>query len=115
MQIKFRFDAGTIELLTWYEAIFGKDMWKHVITETTFWKHTNAAATERLNKRQLNDSIQETNWQDKIHEVLAVPRDVKVPSVFIDPVVHIYVDHCNPKYTRPEQREIQKFLEYNDK
>ncbi len=64
-----RFDSSTVELLLWYEAIFGKEMWRHVVTETTFWKHSEAAAMERLTKRNLNDTIQESLWREKIHEV----------------------------------------------
>ncbi len=90
-------------------------MWKHVITETTFWTHTSAAALERQNNRNLNETVQENLWQEKIHQVLAVSTDVKIPSVFIDPVAQIFVDPCNPKYTQPEQREVEKFIEYTDK
>ncbi len=111
-----RFDSSTIELLIWYEAIFGKEMWKHVITETTFWKHSKAAVEDRINNRKnLNDSIQESLWREKLHEDLGVPRDVIVPSVFIDPVVHIFVDPCSPNYSPPEDGEIRKFKEYTDK
>ena len=42
-----RFDQSTVELLLWYEAIFGKEMWKHVIVETTFWSHSSEAAALR--------------------------------------------------------------------
>ena len=35
-----RFDVSTVELLLWYEAIFGREMWKHVVSETTFWSHS---------------------------------------------------------------------------
>ena len=31
---------STVELLLWYEAIFGREMWKHVVSETTFWSHS---------------------------------------------------------------------------
>jgi hypothetical protein len=43
-----RFDESTVELLLWYEAIFGKEMWKHVIVETTFWSHSSEAAALRF-------------------------------------------------------------------
>jgi hypothetical protein len=36
-----------VELLLWYEAIFGKEMWKHVVVETTFWSHSKEAAALR--------------------------------------------------------------------
>ena len=39
--------------MKWYETIFGEDMWNHVITETTFWKHTKREA----NIRQSNQNM----------------------------------------------------------
>jgi hypothetical protein len=49
--INFRFDQSTVELLLWYEAIFGREMWKHVITETTFWSHSQDAVDKRWRER----------------------------------------------------------------
>lgn len=48
---QYRFDESTIELLLWYEAIFGKEMWKHVIVETTFWSHSSEAAALRYSRQ----------------------------------------------------------------
>ena len=45
--ISFRFDSTTLELIQWYEAIFGTDMWKHVVMETTYWGHTLVDANKR--------------------------------------------------------------------
>jgi hypothetical protein len=104
-----------VELLNWYEAIFGKEMWKHVVTETTFWKHSTAATNDRRDNRQMNDTLQELQWREKIHKDLGIPKEVNIPSVFIDPVVHIFVDPCNSKYTAPEEIEKDKFIEYTDK
>ena len=47
----FRFDQSTVELLLWYEAIFGKEMWKHVVVETSFWSHSEEAVKQRWNER----------------------------------------------------------------
>ena len=47
----YRFDQSTVELLLWYEAIFGKDMWKHVVAETTFWSHSEEAVNQRWKER----------------------------------------------------------------
>ena len=30
---------STIRILKWYEDFFGKEMWKHVITEATYHQH----------------------------------------------------------------------------
>lgn len=48
-----RFDAGTQKLLLWYEAVFGKELWKHVIVETTFWTHTQAEIQNRKQNQQV--------------------------------------------------------------
>ena len=48
-----RFDLSTQELLLWYEAVFGKDMWKHVTIATSFWGHTEAEALKRKRNRQV--------------------------------------------------------------
>ena len=40
-----------MELLLWYEAIFGKEMWKHVVVETSFWSHSEEAVQQRWNER----------------------------------------------------------------
>ena len=45
-----------MELLLWYEAIFGKDMWKHVVVETSFWSHSLDAVSQRWQERgQVSD------------------------------------------------------------
>jgi hypothetical protein len=102
--------------LKWYEAIFGKEMWKHVITETTFWSHRESADTQRKQTRgNLDEELQEKLWKEKFHTELNVPRDIRIPGVFIDPVVNIFADPCNSNFNSPEKREIEKFTEYTDK
>ena len=50
-----------MELLLWYEAIFGKDMWKHVVAETTFWSHSLEAVSQRWQERgQVSSSLLST-------------------------------------------------------
>ena len=57
----YRFDQSTVELLLWYEAIFGKDMWKHVVAETTFWSHSLEAVSQRWQERgQVSSSLLST-------------------------------------------------------
>ena len=31
--------TSTVRILKWYEDFFGKEMWKHVITEATYHQH----------------------------------------------------------------------------
>ena len=50
-----RFDKGTLELLHWYEAIFGREMWDYVIIETTFWSHRQHDAEKRKKHRKLTE------------------------------------------------------------
>ena len=56
-----RFDQSTVELLLWYEAIFGKEMWKHVVVETTFWSHSTEAAALRFNLKHSGGTELETS------------------------------------------------------
>jgi hypothetical protein len=35
--------------------------------------------------------------------------------MFIDPVVDIFVDPCDPKYRQPSQREKEKFHEWTQR
>ena len=34
-----------------YEAIFGREMWKHVVSETTFWSHSEQSVDLRMQER----------------------------------------------------------------
>ena len=47
-----RFDQTTIEILQWYEAIFGKKMWSNIVVETSFWSHSQWDIKQRLKERQ---------------------------------------------------------------
>ena len=49
-----RFDGSLIDLLLWYEAVFGTEMWKHTIIEYTFWKHSYVESrTRKMNQVSL--------------------------------------------------------------
>ncbi len=54
---KTRFDQSTIEVLKWYEAIFGPEMWTNVIVETTFWSHSEDDANQRMRKQQMDEEV----------------------------------------------------------
>ena len=42
-----RFSAHTIALLRLYQDIFGKEMWKNVIVEMSYWRHREGDACDR--------------------------------------------------------------------
>jgi hypothetical protein len=42
--------------MAWYEAVFGQQMWRNVILEVTFWKHTLADIRNRKVVRKLNET-----------------------------------------------------------
>ena len=62
-----------MELLRWYEAIFGTDMWKHVVTETTFWGHSVAEVENRKRERNQDEATRQKQFAQKFHDVLGVP------------------------------------------
>ena len=35
--------------------------------------------------------------------------------MFIDPVVDVFVDPCDPSFRKPEQREKEKFVEWTQR
>ena len=89
-----------MELLLWYEAIFGKSMWRHVVTETTFWSHSAAEVRKRMQERDRLDEVKRQNlWDQKFHMApLNVDPKLKIPTMFIDPIVDVFVDPCDPTY-----------------
>lgn len=55
-------------------------------------------------------------WASKFHsDPLNVNADLRIPTMFIDPVVDIFVDPCEPTYRKPEQREKEKFVEWTQR
>ena len=50
--------------MKWYEAIFGDNLWNHLVIEVSFWEHTKSAIIKRRNSRgvsKLADFIFHTN------------------------------------------------------
>ena len=43
-----RFDVHTLALLKLYEEIFGKEMWRNVVVEMSYWGHSEAETCRRL-------------------------------------------------------------------
>ena len=112
-----RFDESTVELLLWYEAIFGRQMWKHVVTETTFWSHSARAAEFRSRERDgLNEEKRQELWARKFHSPpLNVDRSLKIPTVFIDPIADVFDDPCEAGFRPPERREVRQFAEWTNR
>ena len=48
-----RYDKSLVELMNWYEAIFGKDIWKHLAMEISFWGHKDEEAKDRRATREV--------------------------------------------------------------
>ncbi len=61
----YRFDTETVSLLAGYEVIFGQEMWRNVIVETTFWRHTEEAARQRT-KQMLNKETRRSDWENDL-------------------------------------------------
>ena len=60
-----RFDTETVSLLAGYEAIFGQEMWRNAIVETTFWSHTKEAARQRK-KQMLSEDTRRSHWENDL-------------------------------------------------
>ena len=44
--------------MKWYEAIFGGNLWNHLVIETSFWSHSE----ENSKDRQLNRNVSKHKW-----------------------------------------------------
>ena len=53
-----RYDSSVVELMKWYEAIFGGNLWNHLVIETSFWSHSE----ENSKDRQLNRNVSKHKW-----------------------------------------------------
>ena len=42
-----RFDVHTLQLLNLYQEIFGKEMWRNVVVEMSYWGHKERDACKR--------------------------------------------------------------------
>ena len=47
-----RFDSHTLTVLQLYEEIFGKEMWRNVLVEISYWKHSEEDTCARLTDYQ---------------------------------------------------------------
>jgi hypothetical protein len=59
--------------MAWYEAVFGQQMWRNVILEVTFWKHTEADTIHRRLVRKLNETTY-TNKLQVIYNSIYAPN-----------------------------------------
>ena len=51
----WRYDVSLVNLMNWYEAIFGDDIWKYLAIEISFWGHTEKEAEKRMSTRKVLD------------------------------------------------------------
>ena len=63
-----RFDTHTVTLLRLYEEIFGKEMWRNVVVEISYWGHSQADTCQRLTNYQppLNEETQTRDINQKV-------------------------------------------------
>ena len=65
---------------------------------------------------QLDEAKRQDLWDTKFHSPpLNVEPSIRIPSMFIDPVVDVFVDPCDPTYRRPSRREKEKFLHWTQR
>ena len=55
----------TVNLLAGYEAIFGQEMWRNAIVETTYWEHSKEAYVERK-KQMLSEESRRSDWENDL-------------------------------------------------
>ena len=48
-----RYDVSLVNLMNWYEAIFGEDIWKLLAIEISFWGHKQDEAEDRMLNRKV--------------------------------------------------------------
>ena len=63
-----RFDVHTLALLKLYEEIFGKEMWRNVVVEISYWGHSQADTCQRLTNYQppLDEETQTRDINQKV-------------------------------------------------
>ena len=65
---------------------------------------------------RLDEGKRQQLWAEKFHgSPLNVDPAIRIPTMFIDPVVDIFIDPCNPEFRKPEQREKEKFVEWTQR
>merc|ERR550519_2334198 len=83
-----RFKQYTIDFIKLFESIFSKEMWKHAVTEVTFWKHDRRSVRERQRRGGMDELKRHKEWNSQYKEELNVI--IEIPSVYIDPVLPIF-------------------------
>ena len=48
------FDKALVDLMNWYEAIFGKEIWKSIAFEVSFWGHSKEDQKDRAIVREVS-------------------------------------------------------------
>lgn len=119
-----------LRILKWYEDIFGKEMWNHVITEATYhqhFHHKNVNTQERMNAPFLwvpihfftakfcasqvqTDEMCQTRWSKRIQNSSKINVDTNIPGMFIDAYkLNVFGDPCNGNWKISSISEKDKF------
>ena len=63
-----RFDVHTLQLLNLYQEIFGKEMWRNVVVEMSYWGHKERDACKRKTDYEpaLDEEQQRQDLQEKV-------------------------------------------------
>ena len=78
-----RFSTHTISLLKLYQNIFGKEMWKNVIVEMSFWKHTEREVCDRkINKEGLDEERLAAKLNAKVHIIVYFYTKTIIGNIF---------------------------------
>jgi len=64
----------------------------------------------------LDEAKRQDLWNLKFHSPpLIVEPSIRIPSMFIDPVVDVFVDPCEPTVRQPSRREKEKFHQWTQR
>lgn len=78
-----RFDESMQRQLELFESVFGHEMWENVVTEVSFWKHTEEHLRERLKSHQ-NETLKHKDLNEIYRQKFNVGHTI--PTLFIDPL-----------------------------
>ena len=76
-----RVDPNIHKMLTKLEAVFGKEMWNHVILGVSFWSYKDSAIMERTRSGKTEEWLKEA-LNTELQEKFNIGREVD--AVFID-------------------------------
>eukprot|EP00092_Neocalanus_flemingeri_P004401 GFUD01004734.1.p1 GENE.GFUD01004734.1~~GFUD01004734.1.p1 ORF type:complete len:1003 (-),score=126.99 GFUD01004734.1:84-3092(-) len=108
-----RFRASITKLLKLYESIFSEDLWKHSITEISFWKWDEDSVDERAEYGHMNETLKHFQWNQEYKEKLNVTVG-QVPTIFLDPIFPIFSKTTkNQRKINRQPEAVEKFKLYS--